>query len=273
MSTWKFARNEGRVGTGNWEAWSGGLEPIYVAAEMWKKELDGIDKPWLCWNIEDDWCKLQQKLVLDVGWTPVVGNDCGIKKNTILNGSVYLNFNSYLKLPCMWMHFPLEFVFLFAEKMAFWHSDLICSIKDMRRFSEIFKKLNNGETAAVKHLSGWLGFKDPFKNHFGELIGCTTKSASKKQFENGCGWWRHVECHPNREKHGLENIYYEHGTGIYLWSKKFKGKVRPLKVNEKDGHATVYRKNLPRGASKTEEMQSNFDLVQMCKKLKIEKYL
>ena len=122
-------------------------------------------------------------------------------------------------------------------------------------------------------MSGWKGFKKPFINHYGELIGCTTKKASQDQFDKGCGWWRHIECHPNSKFHSLKNVYYEHGTGIYVWKKKFKGVVKTLKVNEDDGHATVYRKNISRESSKVEEMKKNFDLHSMCKKLKIDDLL
>lgn len=274
MSTWNLSRNEGRAGTGNWEAWgNNSLEPIYEAADDWKVQLTGIDKPWLCWHLNDDWCKIQQKLVLNAGWTPVVGNDTGSKNITVLKNSIYIDFNSTLKLPSMWMHFPLEFTFLFAKKLAFWHSDLVCSDQAMKKYSQKFTKMNDGETFAVKHLSDWRGFKEPKINHYGELLGCTTASASKSQFDNGCGWWRHIEHHPNHSKHNINDAYYEHGTGIYIWKKVFGGKVKSVKVNEEDGHATVYRKNLKREMSKVEEMEKNFDLQTMCKKLKITQHL
>ena len=239
MSTWSVARKEGRCGTGNWEAFDKGFDSIAISVRAWKQHLTGIKKGWLCWHLDDQWCKVQQRLILNAGWTPIVGGDSSCGNKTILEGSVYLNFNEQLKLPCMWMHFPLEFVFLFIDKLAFWHSDFICSIDDMSYYSEIFSNLKDGETAAVKHLSGWKGFKDPFTNHFGELVGCTTKGASEDQYNKGCGWWRHIECHPNRKVHGIQKVYYEHGTGIYIWNKKFNGRVRTLMVNEEDGHATV----------------------------------
>lgn len=275
MSSWALAREEGKIGTGNWHAWGdSSFDLILEAAEHWKEGFKGIEKPWLCWHLNDDWCKVQQKLVLNAGWTPVVGNDTSSNDITIVPGATYIDFNKTLNLPCMWMHFPLEFVYLFTDKLAFWHSDLVCSDKDMDKFARTFEKLKDGEVAAVKHLSDWKGFKDPFINHYGELMACTTRKASKDQFDHGCGWWRHIADHPNRSKYPLKKkVYYEHGTGIYVWKKMFGGKVKSLKVNEEDGHATVYRKNLKRELTKVEEMEKNFDLAKMCEKLGISRYL
>jgi hypothetical protein len=58
------------VGTGNWKAYTLPLELMFTAAELWKQQLEGVEKPWLCWNVSGRWCLLQQKLVRHVGWTP-----------------------------------------------------------------------------------------------------------------------------------------------------------------------------------------------------------
>lgn len=269
--SWELARKDGKIGTGNWQAWGTNLAPIYEAAEDWKKALSGIDKPWLCWALDDEWNIIQQKLVKAAGWTPIVGNDTGLKKPTILAGSVYVNFNERLQLPTMWMHFPIEFAFLFCEKLAFWHSDLLCSRTDMANYAKIFESLNQGEMAAVKHTHGWWGLKDSFRNHFGELVACTTKEASESQFINGCGWWRHIECHPNFNTniHKGAKYYYEHGTGTWVWNKKFKGIVKSLKVNEKDGHASARVNHRPEKLSKAEELKEYSDLTEIAKALNI----
>jgi len=172
----------------------------------------------------------------------------------------------------MWMNFPLEFAFTFTEKLAFWHSDLLCSESDMRKYSEIFSTLKQGEMAAVKHTHGFYGFKEQHKNHYGELIGCTTKKASKDQFKNGCGWWRIIESHPNYniEHHPKDKkYYYEHGKGIWVWEKVYNGKIKTLKVNEKDGHCTAYLDNLPKKNSKSEELKEHCDLKIITKNLGI----
>jgi len=269
MSGWDLARNDGKIGTGNWEAWGHNIEPIKQAAKIWKEKLDGIEKPWLCWCLDDEWSILQQKIVLNAGWTPIVGNDTNVSKPTILDGSVYINFNETLKLPTMWMHFPLEFAFLFCEKLAFWHSDLLCSEKDMAKYNKAFSALKQGELAAVKHTHGWLGFKDSYKNHYGELLGCTTREASEDQFKNGSGWWRHISKHPNfdAKQHKKTDYYYEHGTGIWVWEKVFSGKVIKMKVNEKDGHASARFNNQAEKKSKSEELSEHSDLKEITQKL------
>src|SRR5689334_20035557 len=58
-------------GHGNWEHYKLPLDGIYAAAAEWKKALEGVEKPWLCWNVSPRWCVLQQRLVQEVGWTPV----------------------------------------------------------------------------------------------------------------------------------------------------------------------------------------------------------
>ncbi|QTH63122.1 hypothetical protein J1N51_10240 [Psychrosphaera ytuae] len=273
--SWELARTDGKIGTGNWEAWGTDISSIKEAAEDWKKALEGIEKPWLCWALDDNWNILQQQLVKEAGWTPIVGNDTGLKKPTILPGSVYVNFNERLQLPTMWMHFPIEFAFLFCEKLAFWHSDLLCSRSDMKQYAKTFEALKPGEMAAVKHTHGWWGLKDRFRNHFGELVACTTKEASLDQFNNGCGWWRHIEHHPNFDKafHKGAKYYYEHGTGTWVWNKKFKGVVKTLKVNEKDGHASARVNNKPERATKAEELNEYSDLADITKALKIDDLL
>jgi hypothetical protein len=65
----------GHLGTGDWEAWGGSIEGIIQAAARWRQQLEGVNRPWLCWNVSPRWCVLQQRLVRSVGWTPVVGYD------------------------------------------------------------------------------------------------------------------------------------------------------------------------------------------------------
>src|SRR5947209_5182610 len=118
--TWEIGRTAGRCGTGNWGASPPSLGEMFAAAKDWADALRGIERPWLCWNVDPDWCLVQQKLVLEVGWTPIVGSDSG-NPPPLLPGAVYVDFNRRLRLPAMWMHFPLELAFLFCDRLAFWH--------------------------------------------------------------------------------------------------------------------------------------------------------
>lgn len=267
--SWEIAGASGRVGTGNWAAWDRGMEPIYQAAENWRVALAGIEKPWLCWNIHDEWCQLQQKLVLEAGWTPIVGNDTYIKSPTIINGAVYVNFNSSLQLPTMWMHFPLEFLFLFVPRLAFWHSDFLCSVRDMKRFAKIFESLEDGSCASAYARDSRWPWRNKHRDRYFELIGCSTSCASEDQFRNGTGWWRHIKSHPNSHLNNGEDCNYEHGTGILIWEKLYKGKVVRLNPNEKNGHCNVYMKKLKGKGSKKEELDSYYSLVAVAKNLGI----
>jgi hypothetical protein len=135
-----------RLGNANWRAFQAldfGLERILSAAVVWKDHLEGIEYPWLVWSIDDDWCYLQQQLVRLVGWTPVVGYDprSGVPAK-LVPGAVLIDFNADLKLPILWMHFPIDFIFAFAPRLAFWHSDLLCTRDNMQYLVERFQIIN-----------------------------------------------------------------------------------------------------------------------------------
>src|SRR5262249_14301397 len=114
-------------GHGNWACWDGHeLDQLSAAAARWAVKLPPGDRYWLGWNIHDDWCRLQQRLVLEVGWTPVVGVDCSqVPEPTILPGAIRIDFQAGLPAPDMWMHFPMELVFDWVDRLAFWHSDVV----------------------------------------------------------------------------------------------------------------------------------------------------
>ena len=187
---WTIVQTSGKVGTGNWGAFHGDMEDIYLAAEKWKQAISMIDKPWLCWNINNDWCTLQQKLILAVGCTPIVGWDpnCVPSTRTIIPGAVEIDFNEYFKFPAIWPHFPLEFAFLWADRLDFWHADLLVRIDKLQKIVSLYESMKDGEMAAVKSIGGTRNLLN-FRGHrYWELLGCTTKGASKSQFETGCGW-------------------------------------------------------------------------------------
>lgn len=225
---------EWRAGAGDWKYFSIPLQQIFEIAAGWKTIFAGIEKPWLCWNVSPRWCLLQQKLVLAVGWTPIVGFDPRVGPPPIADGSVLIDFNEKLQFPVLWPHIPLEFVFLFTDRLGFWHSDLVCRLPVMRQLAEQFASLEDGQMCAVFDRGG-LRRRLKFKMHrFWELCGCTTKTASENQFYNGTGWWRHIEFHPKcvlAEEQARRSSYdYDHGVGILYWKKNYHGHVIPIDI-------------------------------------------
>ncbi|MCK5243697.1 MAG: hypothetical protein KAJ90_00390 [Desulfobacterales bacterium] len=266
------------AGTGNWGVmrFHPAMKLIPKAAENWGRKLEGINKPWLCWCVNDRWCILQQKLVKAVGWTPVVGKDENIDNPTLLKDSVYIDFNKCFNFSKIYMHFPLEWVFLFAKKLAFWHSDLILSIKDMKKCAEVFNNLQDGETAAVEskfRLFRYFWEHPKYRKYrrFFEVVGCTTKGASKSQYEHGCGWWRHIYKHPNYNANDFKRMpHSEHGIGIRYWKEKYGGNVIALKISLK-GHAAAYKTRFIR--SKEEDLETTYSLEKIANSLNLQQFL
>lgn len=270
-----------QVGKGNWENFPIPLEQIYQAAAEWRETLHGIDRPWLCWNVSDRWCTLQQALIQQIGWTPVIGFDprCGPPK-TVLEGSVVIDFNTRFGLEIMWPHFPLEFAFLYSDRLAFWHADLLCRLDVMEKLKELFNRLPDDSMAAVPDFGSRRHFYR-FRHHrYWELAGCTTKGASKSQFESGSGWWRNFAKHPNcsdpKERRRRSSYYYDSGVGIMYWKRRYRGRV--IDIPEKwiaEGHCTsINRKNyrqVETGGQRnlTAEIDLNFDLSEVAERLEI----
>lgn len=78
MNNVELSKLQHEAGTGHWKAFRAldmDVEFVFSAAKDWKRQLKGVDKGWLCWNVDPDWCLIQQRLVESVGWTPVVGFD------------------------------------------------------------------------------------------------------------------------------------------------------------------------------------------------------
>lgn len=269
-----------QIGKGNWEGFPLPLEKLREAAGEWRQALAGVARPWLCWNISDRWCKLQQRLILEVGWTPVIGFDPRCGPPTQLPGSIVIDFNARFSFEIMFPHFPLEFAFLFADRLAFWHSDLLCTLDTMRYLRDTFESLPDGAMAAVPEFGGRRNLWR-FRHHrYWELVGCTTKGASESQFWRGCGWWRHIKDHPHctdpTERRRRATYNYDHGIGIMYWKRRYGGKVIDIppklvaaghctSINRKD-----YRRINPGGPQDLgREIDLNFNLADVAARLGI----
>ncbi len=130
------------AGRGTWKEFDLSLDVVFSSANIWKEKLQNIDKCWLCWNVDSDWCFVQQQLVEEIGWAPVVGYDprCGPPQKTTKN-AIVIDFNESFGFTKLFPHFVLEFVFLFCKKMAFWHSDLLLERSDMRYYASMFDQM------------------------------------------------------------------------------------------------------------------------------------
>jgi hypothetical protein len=271
---WGIAISSGKVGTGDWAAFKRPLDEVRAAAEAWKQSLGDVRRPWLCWNINDEWCIAQQRLVLAVGWTPVIGWDTNCLKTrpTILPGSVAIDFNAQFRFPVMWVHFPLEFAFLWAPRVAFWHSDLLVRLEKMQRLAALFDVLTDGEMAAVVSTGGLRNIFNRKMHRYWELIGCTTRGASENQFDRGCGWWRNIARHPNAPAGEVEKrstYYYEHGVGVMYWKRMYRGRVRDISERlVSEGHCTRVRNpQYVTDDNKGRELALNFDLQEVMTRL------
>jgi hypothetical protein len=256
---------------------------IWQACQRWAQALHGIEHPWLCWKVDDDWCLVQQKLVRSVGWTPVVGFDPrSHAPNKLVDGAIVVDFNEGLNLPVMYPHFPLEFVFRFCDRLAFWHSDLLLRKGLMEELASKFKSIRDGETIATRSPVGLRDILSNKRRRYWELVGCTTRAASLSQFQYGCGWWMHFQFHPkcpNETEIKKRNAYYwDHGSGIYYWHKECAGDVTVLtdkRIHE--GHFTKignpnYKRSFLQNTPDAQrvmgvELVENFDLVAVCAKM------
>lgn len=270
-----------RTGKGHWNYFQLSLDEIKYSAEKWRQEVNGIDKLWLCWNVDPEWCLVQQKLVSNLGWTPLVGGDPRAKKPSLLKESIYIDFNQDFKLPMLHMLFPIEFSFLFAEKLAFWHSDLLVRESKLSKVNDIFNSINDGDMVVTEPSRSLRMKIMKQSNRYWELLACTTKAASQSQFDCGSGWFGHVHKHPNSpsgEFKTKSKLYYDHGTGIKYWAKKHKPINSNIELIKEayieEGHCTRIRKpeyiaqspnNSKRDLSK--DLTANYDLKHECEKL------
>lgn len=277
---WRVALTTGKAGTGDWSAFNRPFEEIYAAAQRWKSQLVGVERPWLCWNINNRWCELQQRLVLAAGWTPIVGWDpnCVSGRRTILPGAVGVDFNEIFRFQAMWPHFPLDFAFLWADRLAFWHADLLVRLDKLLALARMFETLKQGEMAAVPSLGGFRQIMKRKRHRYWELIGCTTREASAHQFENGCSWWRNFYQHPNTprsEQRVRATYYYDSGVGIMYWKRRYGRRVVdiPERLVE-EGHCTrIGNGRYITHDDKGIELDLNFDLHKVAARLGLEGFV
>lgn len=238
------------------------MDVVFEAAQKWKAQLEGIEKPWLVWSIDEDWCYVQQKLVLEAGWTPVIGYDPrGGIPSKIVDEAILIDFNCF-KLPVLYMHFPLEFAFLFAPRLAFWHADLLCVPEQMHHLSDIFSSLKDGQMAIVKpKLSFLYQLRNRSKRRFWELAGCVTKDASEDMYNKGCGFWYNWAFHPNcpdrKEFLKRNKRYWDHGAGLLYWYERYKTDVYKIDEGYLDaGHFSRIAKKEFKSVSPENELRN-----------------
>lgn len=253
------------MGTGDWEAWGPVLGPLDEAIQNWRAQLSGIERPWLCWCVLDRFCRIQQRMVAEFGWTPVVAGDPRAESPTILPGSVRFDCNRSLELPTMWMWFVLEFVYQLAPKMAFWHSDFLTNRPDMERLVAVFERLDDGETAAYLPRRPWVTKAAPCPG----LVACATRGGSLDQWNHGCGWWRWFSKHPNfRGRFELRGDNWDHGCGIRHWKRHYGGVVRRVVPSER-GHCKVPWGRWKGKMSKGQSIASFHNIDEIVKRLDI----
>jgi hypothetical protein len=271
------------TGAGNWRRFreSGvSLDDVHAAAADWAAAVKGVTDPWLCWGVDPDWCRVQQRQVLQVGWTPVVGFDPRVPAPPVEPGAILIDFNARLRLPTMWPHFPIEFAHLWCTRLAFWHADLLLRPEKMQAISDTFFGLPNGWMAAVKPREGirhWLAGK----RRYWELIGCTTRRASQEAFDRGCGWWMAWPYHPSNSdtvRDWRKRYYWDSGAGIRYWHKHCGGHVHLIPESYvAEGHYTgigkpSYRRASPQNFQRnlSKELSLNYSLTDACQMLGID---
>lgn len=158
-----------------------------------------------------------------------------------------MNFNEDLKLPRLLVYFVLEWIFLFADKLAFWHPDFLLSTKDMIKAANCFEDLQQGELAmpwsSSKPIMRFLARFRPINNsnRLFEVIGCNTRQASLQQYDEGLGFWRHAEKHPNNTTLPSDYPYWEHSVGVSLWARRHAEKHHLARVDISTGHANSWK--------------------------------
>jgi hypothetical protein len=275
----------GHPGLGNWRTFpTEHLELVRQSAAKWSELLEGVSKPWLCWNVNRRWCALQQRIIQEFGWTPVVGGDPRFGTPIVIPGSISINFNESLNYSMMLPLFPLEFAYLFTKKLAFMHSDLFCRMQVMEKAVRVFDRLDDGEMAAPYSIPGRRNIFNVKLHRYWDLITCTTRGASRDQFEQGAGWWRHFSEHPNcpnaKERKRRASYYYDFGSGIAYWRRHLGGRMSTLRISALEeghcssiGHPQYTFIGTRQKRSLDQELDANYSLDEVARRLGLLSYL
>ncbi|MGF1685715.1 hypothetical protein L4C36_03360 [Photobacterium japonica] len=283
-----------RLGNANWRALRAlnmqfddmpTAECFYQAASGWKKALEGVEYPWLVWSVDEDWAYVQQKMVVEAGWTPIVGYDPRAKPPTkLLKESILVDFNQGLNLPIFYMHIPLDFIHLFAPRLAFFHSDLLVKPEKMAKLSALFKALPDGEIAMTnltKLRFEWMQKLFSKQEKLFELAGCITRGASQDIFDKGCSMWQGWAFHPNcpseEEFQRRLKLHWDHGAGLLYWQQHYGGKVTIIQERYLDeGHFSRTSKDNFKVLSDNNEnrdtgldLRGNYDVYRLAKQMGI----
>lgn len=272
-------------GAGDWRTFSKeGMATLWHSTRSWANQLKGVAKPWLCWHVSARWCLLQQRVIQEFGWVPIVSGDPRYGEPAVLPGSLSINFNEFFQYPMMLPLFPLEFAFKFTARLAFMHSDLLCRMQVMEDSVRMFEKLVDGEMAAPYLIPGrrhLLNFK---RHRYWDLLTCTTRGASESQFKLGAGWWKHFADHPNcpgeRERRRRSAYYYDFGSGVAFWKRKLGGTVIDLRLKPiEEGHCTSIGKSdykyvgTVRSRLLNQELDLNYSLEDVAARLGLRRHL
>lgn len=255
----------------------GGIERILACAQGWKEKLREVQRPWLCWCADEEWCYTQQQLVEAVGWTPVVGTDGRNQQPRLTRSAIFIDFAGDIGVSRMRPHFPLEFAFAYCSTLAYWHSDVLPPLNVMHRVADQFGRIEPNQQIGVlqvpslsARIKACITGRRAFQRGF-EVIGCTTAGASQSQFEDGLGWWRHVEFHPHATAQSIAaKPYWEFGVGIWFWRQRHRERFEEVCVDVEPYHYSQinirnYRRikeasDCGKDRVKGEELKANFDL-------------
>jgi hypothetical protein len=78
-------------------------------------------------------------------------------------------------------------------------------------------------------------------NRLFEVIGCNTRQASLQQYDEGLGFWRHAEKHPNNTTLPGDYPYWEHSVGVSLWARRHPERHKLPGVDILTGHANSWK--------------------------------
>ncbi|TWT89740.1 hypothetical protein Mal64_01190 [Pseudobythopirellula maris] len=275
-----------RAGDGNWlVAPDDMVDRVREAAESWRGALSGVVRPWLCWCVDEEWSVAQQRLVADAGWTPVVGSDSPGRVGSLVDGAIAVDFAGDLGLVKMRPHFVIEFAFLLADRLAYWHSDVLLPPALMREAAQQFEWIAPGGQCGVVEKPGlgtiverWRRGHRLFWSRVFEVIGCVTAEASRSQFDEGLGLWRNTHWHPHAGPAARRSPpHYEFGVGWGRWARRHPESFTRLGFDIEPYHFTQinnpgYKSVVdPRDKRrfKGEELRRNYDLQQLCRELGI----